>query len=215
MASWDSYLENVQSTPPKRALKEKVRDLFKSMQMETPAAAVGMTVAMLDGSGKLPMTDPAVGALARTAITALEQAQLAQRAGGQQASGSAESGSASALGVASSIVSPKVAVNCKAKLQAKDLGALPFTSVVDQGIWDRMAAENEAAKLAGRPAFTYVDLTAKELSPLWLTPESIGGKVAGEEHMDASAPLTKLADLQRALKGAMETTRFFRTYAQW
>ena len=53
---------------------------------------------------------------------------------------------------------------------------LPIQLRPDPLVWRVLRAENVAALARGRKPFSYVDLTAKELLPLWLAPDTIGGK---------------------------------------
>ena len=69
---------------------------------------------------------------------------------------------------------------------------LPFQLRPDPLVWRVLHAENVAALARGRKPFSYVDLTAKELLPLWLAPDTIGGKTpAGADWgavLDPNAP---------------------------
>ena len=189
MASWDDYLESVQSTPPRKVIKDKVVKFFMDNDMDSPGAAMGLTAAALDASGKLPKEDPAVVALIRSSILAMEQVAALQA---QPTAGWASSSAAKLA----TVLNPTVpGVDYKAKLIAAGMPNLPFVAVADQTIWDKLFADSEAAKLAGRAAFTYFDLTVKELSPLWLTPDAIGGKVGADDALvDAASLLRPLAN---------------------
>ena len=96
---------------------------------------------------------------------------------------------------------------------------LPFQLRPDPLVWRVLHAENVAALARGRKPFSYVDLTAKELLPLWLAPDTIGGKTpAGADWgavLDPNAPASNLAQLGRALQGATASKKFFRTHSQW
>ena len=96
---------------------------------------------------------------------------------------------------------------------------LPFQLRPDPLVWRILHAENVAALARGRKPFSYVDLTAKELLPLWLAPDTIGGKTpAGADWgavLDPNTPASNLAQLGRALQGATASKKFFRTHSQW
>ena len=79
-----------------------------------------------------------------------------------------------------------------------------------------MNQESVEAKAAGRKAFLFVDLTAKEVLPVWLTPESVGGKFNDEEALSLAGGenISSLTQLGQALS-ATEGQRFFRSFPQW
>ena len=72
--------------------------------------------------------------------------------------------------------------------------------------------------MPARAALTYVDLTSKDILPLWLTPEAIGGKsgfLGEDESLDGEAKTMSLSMLATALKSATASPRFFRSVSQW
>ena len=68
-----------------------------------------------------------------------------------------------------------------------------------------------------RKAYTYVDLTHKDVLPLWMGSEAVGGHTPrpGEFDWDPNADTASLGALGRAFKGAMEKPRYFRNMVQW
>ena len=110
------------------------------------------------------------------------------------------------------------AVSTADLLKKSQLDTLHFEHYADQKLWDLVHAEIVTLRARGVAApFVYVDLTMKELNPLWMSPEEIGGKLNLNEGMalDPSAQTSDLAGLSRALKAATEAPRFFRTVSQW
>jgi len=140
MSTWEEYLDAVQSTPPKKPVRDKVVKLFKDLNMDSPSAALGLKVSDLDGSSKMPKDDPAASALARTAVIALEQASLAQS---QAAAGTADSSASMSAGrLAAAALTARPQLNYKEKLRDVGLEHLPFTHVLEQAVWERLHTEN-------------------------------------------------------------------------
>ena len=191
-------------------MEDKAVKIFLDSDMDSPGAAMGLTAAALVASGKMHKEDPAEVALFRSIILATVHVAA------MQAQLTACLASSSSAKLATVLKPTAPGVDYKAKLIAGGMPNWPFVAVEDQTIWDKLFADSEAAKLAGRTALTYFDLTVGELSPLRLTPEATGEKVGADGALgDASSLISKLGDLQRALKGAMENNRLFWTYAQW
>eukprot|EP00971_Amphidinium_carterae_P033632 662130-Amphidinium_carterae.1 len=65
-----------------------------------------------------------------------------------------------------------------------------------------------AAKVAGRTAFSFVDLTSKEVLPLWVPPDAVGGKTVLPGEMEyalqGSESTTSLSQLGKALQMATQ-----------
>ena len=82
-----------------------------------------------------------------------------------------------------------------------------------------MEADDKAAEDSGpqRSAFTYVDLTHKDLLPLWMSSEAVGGRThrPGELEWDLDDDTTSFGALGRAFKGALAKPRSFRSMVQW
>ena len=68
-----------------------------------------------------------------------------------------------------------------------------------------------------RSAFTFVDLTYKDLLPLWMSSEAVGGRTfrPGELEWDPDAATTSVGALGRAFKEALEKPRYFCSMVQW
>ena len=62
----------------------------------------------------------------------------------------------------------------------------------------------------------FVDLTGKDILPMWLSPESVGGKAKENlEALDGNEEISSLARLGQALKGATESKSALGTINQW
>ena len=96
---------------------------------------------------------------------------------------------------------------------------LPFAFPCDTPVWRIMQAETDDAGASGRIAFSYIDLTAKEILPMWMPQDTIGGSnLVGSEFdstFDGEASTRSLNALASALKAALVSPRFFRTWPQW
>lgn len=107
-------------------------------------------------------------------------------------------------------------VDVNEKLKEALCSKLPFHLRVDTPVWQLLNAENLAAQLAGRTAFSYVDLTSKAMLPMWMPGDAIGGKtITGKCDWDPSASSATIVALGAALKAATQTPKFFRSLAQW
>eukprot|EP00971_Amphidinium_carterae_P297368 5907800-Amphidinium_carterae.1 len=82
---------------------------------------------------------------------------------------------ASALGAANLLATVKH-VNVADRLKQVGYESVPHHLLPEQGIWQQMEHENNAAAAVNRVAFTYVDLTSKEVLPLWIAPDAVGGR---------------------------------------
>ena len=103
-------------------------------------------------------------------------------------------------------------------LSRAGLSKLPFHLIAETALWQLMSAENAQAEKERRVAFSYVDLTAKALLPMWLPSDAVGGKSsmgASEWALDANAPSGTLGALGAALKAATQKPKFFRSVTQW
>ena len=124
---------------------------------------------------------------------------------------------ASALAVAQAMAHGDKSVPVTQILKDEGLDALSFHLRVDDAVWQLLNSENEAATVASRKSFSYVDLTCKSMLPLWMPVASVGGKQleGTSEWLDPSSSSHTLGALGQALKAATSTPRFFRSLAQW
>ena len=94
----------------------------------------------------------------------------------------------------------------------------PADGIADNAMFVDLMKKTKQAKSQGRVPFSFVDITQKEFLPLWLTPESIGGRtaVAGDDVvLDSNQDTATVAKLTEALKSATAAPRFFRNLNQW
>ena len=68
-----------------------------------------------------------------------------------------------------------------------------------------------------RQPFLYVDVNSKDVLPIWLHPNAVGGRFRQDEAslLNGDAPVDSLARLGAALRNATESQRFFRSFSQW
>ena len=102
------------------------------------------------------------------------------------------------------------------QLTDSGLEKLPYHLQCERLVWKIMEAENKAASAADRSAFAYINITAKEVLPLWLPQDAIGGRsMFGSEFEQADGSATTLAELGKALQAATTHHRAFRSFPQW
>ena len=91
---------------------------------------------------------------------------------------------------------------------------LPFGDRPEAAVFQLLEAASKAVKEAQPPtqALTYVEFTAREMLPPWLTQDMLGGKVlmAGEVASGFGGEAT-ITSLSAALKAALATPWFFRS----
>ena len=91
------------------------------------------------------------------------------------------------------------------KAAVKDI---PYHLGPQLALFQLLAAANKSAQEAVpvRKAYTYVDLTHKDVLPLWMGSEAVGGHTPrpGEFDWDPNADTASLGTLGRAFKGALE-----------
>ena len=215
MADWDAFLPAVDETPPKAEVQAAAKKFLLEISLATPAEAVGVQEADLQVHSKAPSSLPAK-AFAIRAVRAVNLAASARSTlGGQTGGGSSGSGSANALALT---MAPLKSVDTKAKMDAAGLQKLPYELQAEQALWEKLASENEAARLrTNKQGFCFVDLTSKEILPLWMAPEEVGGKLSlgDSNQLDGGASTESLRQLSQALKSATECPRFLRSMSQF
>ena len=127
---------------------------------------------------------------------------------------------ASSMTIAKLLALKSQSVDIPAKLKGASLDKLPYHLQAGTIVWRILEADNASAIAASRKtAFAYVDLTAKELLPLWLPYDAVGGKNAlgseWQQYIDPQAASNTIAQLGQALQAATSTKRYFRSFAQW
>lgn len=122
----------------------------------------------------------------------------------------------SAATVAKLLAAGTEEVDVAKQLSDAGLPRLPYHMQCERIVWKIFGAENKAAASAGRTAFAYVDITAKEVLPLWLPQDAIGGKsVFCSDWSQSDGPASTLAELGRALQAATTHRKVFRSFSQW
>jgi ABC-type transporter Mla MlaB component len=217
---WKSWLECIDEVC-NDSLVESAAYFFMAM-VDTPDMLVGLDEAALPSYDTWP-TDPLLAAFLRRCCRTANDAASAKRhrflnppPAPTVAAGSVSAvQGCSALSLVSDLsAGPKVDVH--ALLTAIGIKDAPSCMLVEMNIWVALSVETEAAKKANRIAFSFVDLTAKEMLPIWMPNEFVGGKPIMEElsflEDDAQIGLSALA---LALKKTTSATRFFRCLAHW
>lgn len=128
---------------------------------------------------------------------------------------------ASAAAIARAMSAGSAQVDIESNLVKAGLQKLGMNLRVQPSLFQLMQADNEAAAkhAPAKVPFTYIDFTHKDMLPLWLPSEAIGGHTTRpgeiEWAQEAQTSASSLAALGRALKGAMEKPRWFRSMSQW
>ena len=216
MSDWVTFLQSVDEPPAADDLiKTTEQFLISKAKLSTPLAATGITLVKLEAVDGFPKELPVQTFLSRTVDTldALAAARRASLGAGGGSAAAAPSAS-SALAMAQILAPPKV-VDTVALLRGAHLDDLPFALQIDQPMIERMSAETDSAKRSGRKPFLFVELASKEILPLWVTPESVGGRPEEEVDQLQDKEVSSLAKLGAALRGATEGKRCFTSVAQW
>ncbi|CAK9045136.1 unnamed protein product [Durusdinium trenchii] len=214
--SWNDLISSTETVKPADdVLKEAVQFLVDVAKLPNPNAASGVAEADLDKL-QLPASLPAsalIRCLVRS-VEALDKARLAQAT----AKSALASTPVSAKLLASALAPSKVP-DVADLLQQCGLSKLGFHVQADQSLYTTLQVASEEAKAQSRVPFTYVDLTSKEVLPLWLPADSVGGKFTLRDEEESKLvghhSIGSLSDLSKALKGATATPRFFRNVQQW
>ena len=217
MADWKTFLDTVDAEETDKDVLREAEEFLLAAKFRSPQSASGISMAKLEQHPAFPKELPTQAFVSRTveALSAVAAARRAAKELSTANAGMSQPSLGSALSVATMLAPPK-AVDVNALLKGVQLEKLPFSLQLDQGMVDRMASETETAKRLGRKPFTFVELTGKETLPLWLAPETAGGKVEDEfAALDTGGSIDSLAKLGQALKGATDAKRFFPSIHQW
>ena len=217
MSDWDTFLKSVDDDDPGEVVIRTVKDFLEKAGFSAPGKVVGVTDAEILNLPAAPTELPVRAFISRT-ITAISiAAEVAKASKAVSPLKTSPGGSTSALALAASMAAPSKATDTKALLSKAGLSALPFDYQAEPKVWDLLSMENELAVTRGNKAFTYVELTSKEMLPIWMSPEDVGGKLQlhDADALDAGSSTSDLQSLGRALRTATETPRFFRAIGQW
>ena len=121
---------------------------------------------------------------------------------------------ASGLAVANALMAAKDSVNVMDLLKKAGFEGMPFEIQAEAAVFQLLQCATNEAKKIGKTAFTYVDLTAKELLPMWMPHSAVGGKAGLDlEYLGGGA--SAISALGNALKQAATQPRFFRSPVQF
>ena len=234
-SAWSSFLLAVDEHPPKSNVIEGVSSWLSERGITDPRMLEGVSEADVDSNN--PPKDLITKAFLKRTLRCVEVAQQAKRqkalnpvekspanglnggelgcAGDMSRLLSVVGGDSSALALAQGILGGPKTLDISQRIENSTLKGLPFHMQAEAKIWQQLEADSAAAAACVPPrvAFTYIDLTSKEVLPLWLSPDTIGGKVSmsGESEwcIDANASLKTLGQLGAALSSATQTPKFF------
>ena len=216
-AAWRTFLEQVDESPPDESvLVASEKFLFEVAKLLGPKAADGVSMAKLEAVDNFPSSLAVQAFLSRTVrcIDAVASAEQAVR--NSCISASVSPGTAASAKQIADSLSPVRSADTAKYLKEAAMEKLPFVAQLEQSLVDKMHAEKIEARTSNRKPFLYVELTSKEVIPVWLTPESIGGKFHGEDLcLQGAERISNLAQLGQALKGATDSQRCFRSFPQW
>ena len=213
IADWPTFLKNVDETEPdEEVLNESLDFLQNKAKLADPGKAVGISLEKLEKQTDFPDGLAVQAFLSRT-MDALAAVAAARRVSLGTVMASPPS-TGSAISVAH-MLSPLKSVDSVKLLAGNNMADLPFALRIEQPLIDKMMAETDGANKGGRPPFLYVDLTSKEVLPLWITPEQIGGKSDLEGDSIVNSGVSSLAELGAALNKATENRRCFTSAVQW
>ena len=213
IADWTTFLKNVDETEPEEGvLRESLEFLQNKVGLADPGKAIGINFEKLEKQTDFP-NSLAVQAFLSRSMDALAAVAVARRTSLGAVMATPPS-TGSAISVAH-MLAPLKAVDTVKLLADNGMTDLPFTLRIEQPLIEKMMAESEGAKKAGRYPFLYVDLTCREALPLWITPEQIGGKSDLEGDSIVNSGVSSLAELGAALNKATESKRCFTSAVQW
>ena len=123
---------------------------------------------------------------------------------------------ASALQLAEQLASTSARPDVSAMLEKASLQDMPEVFSPAEELFRALHGASEAAKKAGRKAFTFIDFTHAALLPEFLPPEAVGGRtqVAGADEVLAGYT-GNLGQLSGALKALTTSPRMLRNMTQW
>ena len=234
----NSFVASVDETPTTPEVQDVVVTALVGAGFTDPEHLVGTTDSVI---GELAgwLAGPAGGLLKRT-FRCAEDMSEAKRVKAATLTSSSQSGhpvsqvpsnlaagsllsllgpEASAGAVASALTAGSIVVGLNDMLEKAAVKDLPYHLRPQLALFQLLAAAHKSAWVAVpvRKAYTYVDLTHKDVLPLWMGSEAVGGHTPrpGEFDWDPNADTASLGALGRAFKGALEKPRHFRNMVQW
>ena len=214
---WKTFLGQVDLDETDSQVLASAEAFLVKAGLKSPAAAAGVTYAKLEKHKDCPEDIPTEAFLARSVQTlnAIDSARRQSQDLNSSSASAALPSASSALGLAAALA-PAKHIDVNELLKDAGLDDLSFDLHIDQSIINKLGAESALAKSQGRKPFLYMGLTNKDILPLWLHPEAVGGRPDEEEiSLDGSEHISSLARLGQALKGATENKRAFTTLNHW
>ena len=233
------FLDAVDATPVE-AQCVMAENFLKGLQVTDAATLGSLKEADLESQSGWPQDLPSRAFLRRALGVAQTVAKGAALAGNVAPATPGASAAAAAQGLSPNVASQQLALsgaaisaqvvasglqnvqaNVADLLKTAGLAALPFGQRAEQSLFVLLEAERKTAEscVPIRQPFTYVDFTSKEVLPLWLTQDMLGGRtvLSGEvdTRLDSSLSTASLGTLAGALRAATSGPRFFRSFEQW
>jgi hypothetical protein len=237
---WSEFLKLVDLEKPDDAVLEEVAEFLKKQGFSSPMKAAGVEVSDLKGAVGFPkgaataaflkravlLAGHVQQAAAQTAARKIMEDDAPKQTTGPQASSSSLYGGPQALdvlgpGASAAAVAAALAeasVNPREILDRGGFKDVPYHMVPDITLFQALEAERKHAIRDRRQPFTYIDFTCKEVLPMWLSQDMVGGRLAlagDQEVVDPTALSSTVAALGAALRSATAAPRFFRTWHQW
>ena len=231
----EAFLKGVDEVAPTTEVLNGARDYIKKkLKLENPAQLAGL---LSDDLLDLPEAVPVRG-LVRRAVSMATQEAAVKRRKKELAETPTPLHAASAHGMESvgvqsvidllggsqtldvqrkSLVAAAKDVNVHDKLAGADMTKMPWHLVPTAEVFKVMELDMVEAKACTPPKtpFTYVDLTSKEILPLWIPQEAVGAKSDTQQGLDPAMAVGNLDQLSSALRRAMQNPRAFRNFQQW
>ena len=231
----DSFVASLDETPTTPEVQEAVVTALVGAGFTNPEHLVGTADSVI---GELAgwLAGPAGGLLKRT-FRCAEDVSGAKRVKAAALTSSPQSGhrvsqvpsnlaagsllsllgpDASAGVVASALMAGSIVVDLNDMLEKAAIKDLPYHLRPQPALFQLLAAANKSAQEAVpvRKAYTHVDLTHKDVLPLWMRSEAVGVTRRDLASL-TDADTASLGALGRAFKGALEKPRYFRNMVQW
>ena len=231
MASWTDVIDLLASkTPISAEIRDKVLDVLKAVQLAKPDDAQGLADEDFSEIGGKCDLMPARGVLKRALKLAAGEPE-AKRARADDASSPGRSGLApgvhakaaellgsevSALEIAEQL-GASAPVDVSQLLAASKLDKVPQVGLVSASVFQLLHTTKAQADKNKKVPFVFVDITARDVIPEWITPEAIGGKLQlpGADVSNGAMCSSTLFQMANALKSATSTPRYFRSMQQW
>ncbi|CAE8608326.1 unnamed protein product [Polarella glacialis] len=174
-ASWDLFFNSVDTVQVSKEVKTSAEVLFMDkLGFVSPQEAEGIVEGDILPE-QLPVSLLAK-AFCRRVVRSLEVLHHAKKfesgaltsVGSPSASLNAETYAMSAATAAAAMASPSKAndVDVQALLEKKDMKTMSFHLMPEQSVWNDLMAGVELANNQGRVAFSYIDLTIRDILPV-------------------------------------------------